>query len=97
MFALITLLLDRQSLTNGSASFADSLYGLRRAPFSADSVGEKQQPLTKRQRMTTLLCLVQFLELPDTVGLRLLPSAEQRVLICAGWPAVPSSKAAEAL
>ena len=59
VFALITLLLDRQSLANGSASFADSLYGLRRAPFSADSAGEKQQPLTKRQRMTALLCLVR--------------------------------------
>ncbi len=57
VFALITALLDRQSLQNGSSSFAESLYGLRRAgrPISQ---GLPDPALLHRGQQHTLAVLV---------------------------------------
>ena len=59
--ALIALLLDRQSFANNSASFADNLYGLRRAPYTrdTDSVTSKPVFLSNQQQRMALLSLVR--------------------------------------
>ncbi|KAK9916810.1 hypothetical protein WJX75_007322 [Coccomyxa subellipsoidea] len=54
-FALVTAFLDRQSLANSSATFADTLYGLRRAPYAPN---EPSRSLTPQQQNVTLLFLV---------------------------------------
>ncbi len=54
-FALVTAFLDRQSLANSSATFADTLYGLRRAPYAPS---EPSRSLTPREQNATLLFLV---------------------------------------
>ena len=59
VFALITALLDRQSLQNGSSSFAESLYGLRRAGRPA-SQGLPDPALLHRGQRHTLAVLVSF-------------------------------------
>lgn len=56
--ALIAWVLDRQSLNNGSASFSDSLYGLRRAPYSAEE--GKSEMLSRGQQRLALLHLVRL-------------------------------------
>ena len=55
LFALVTALLDRQSLASSSSTFADSLYGLRRAPHVQDG---PPRSLTEQQQKVTLLLLV---------------------------------------
>ena len=57
VFALITALLDRQSLQNGSSSFAESLYGLRRAGRPG-SQGLPDPALLHRGQRHTLAVLV---------------------------------------
>lgn len=57
VFALITALLDRQSLQNGSSSFAESLYGLRRAGRPT-SQGLPDPALLHRGQQHTLAVLV---------------------------------------
>ena len=54
-FALVTAFLDRQSLATTSSTFADSLYGLRRAPYAPD---EPPRGLSPQQQRVTLLLLV---------------------------------------
>ncbi|CAL8466830.1 g6366 [Coccomyxa elongata] len=54
-FALVTAFLDRQSLANSSATFADTLYGLRRAPYAPS---EPSRSLTPREQNATLMFLV---------------------------------------
>lgn len=54
-FALVTAFLDQQSLSNGSSTFAESMYGLRRAPHDPD---RPPVALTKQQQNLTLLLLV---------------------------------------
>lgn len=66
LFALITLMLDNQSLSSGSATFADGLYGLRRAPLARDS--EKQRLLDKTQQRFALCFQVQCLQLRKNLG-----------------------------
>lgn len=56
LFALVTAFLDRQSLASSSSTFADSLYGLRRAPHARDG---PPKSLTERQQKVTLLLLVR--------------------------------------
>lgn len=58
--ALLSLLLDRHSLATGSASFADSLYGLRRAPYVPYKGNEPSKPawLSVKQQRLALLSLV---------------------------------------
>lgn len=56
LFAVITAALDRQSLVNGSSSFAESLYGLRR-----NSIKRKSSPkalLDQKAQYRTLFFLV---------------------------------------
>ena len=60
VFALITALLDRQSLQNGSSSFAESLYGLRRAGRTA-SQGLPDPALLHHGQQRTLAVLVSSL------------------------------------
>ncbi len=55
LFALITAFLDRQSLASSSSTFADSLYGLRRAPYVREGPSKS---LTGQQQKVTLLLLV---------------------------------------
>ena len=57
VFAVITALLDRQSLQNGSSSFAESLYGLRRAGRPAPQ-GLPNPALLHRSQRHTLALLV---------------------------------------
>ena len=57
-FALITAILDRQSLAANSASFADSMYGLRRATCTSEQQGGAATPLSHRERQAALLSLV---------------------------------------
>lgn len=59
LFAVITAALDRQSLLNGSSSFAESLYGLRRC--SVRAADTPKATLNKRSRRWTLLYLVRSL------------------------------------
>lgn len=56
LFAIVTAALDRQSLLNGSSSFAESLYGLRRSSVRGD-VNPKAS-LTKRSQRWSLIFLV---------------------------------------
>ena len=56
LFALITAFLDRQSLASSSSTFADSLYGLRRAPYVREGPSKS---LTEQQQKVTLLLLVR--------------------------------------
>ena len=56
LFALITAFLDRQSLASSSSTFADSLYGLRRAPYIREGPSKS---LTQQQQKVTLLLLVR--------------------------------------
>ena len=56
LFALITAFLDRQSLASSSSTFADSLYGLRRAPYIREGPSKS---LTEQQQKVTLLLLVR--------------------------------------
>ena len=56
LFALITAFLDRQSLASSSSTFADSLYGLRRAPYAREGPSKS---LTAQQQNVTLLLLVR--------------------------------------
>ena len=56
--ALIAWVLDRQSLHSGSASFSDSLYGLRRAANGADE--SKPDMLNRGQQRLALLHLVRL-------------------------------------
>lgn len=59
IFAVISAILDRQSLSNHSASFADSLYGLRRAPYDArDPTDAAKHLLNGSEQHRTLLFLV---------------------------------------
>lgn len=60
ILALLALLLDSQSLASGSASFADSLYGLRRAPSTQNQESHPSKPLwlSQRQQRLALLSLV---------------------------------------
>ncbi|DBB06285.1 TPA: hypothetical protein ACH3X1_011860 [Trebouxia sp. C0004] len=55
LFAIITAALDRQSLLNGSSSFAESLYGLRRN--SARGIDNPKASLNKPSQQWTLLFL----------------------------------------
>jgi peroxin-12 len=55
LFALVTTFLDRQSLASSSSTFADSLYGLRRAPYTKDG---PPKSLTEQQKKVALLFLV---------------------------------------
>ena len=61
LFLVLQWLLDRQSLSAYSASFADSLYGLRRAASRGKS-GDTSAPklLTPRQQHAALLVLVSM-------------------------------------
>ena len=61
-FALVTAFLDRQSLANSSATFADTLYGLRRTPYAPS---EPSRSLTPRQQNATLIFLVSTTESPE--------------------------------
>jgi peroxin-12 len=62
IFGLISAILDRQSLSNHSASFADSLYGLRRAPFDVrDPTAAAKRLLNRSEQHRTLLFLVSRL------------------------------------
>lgn len=56
--AVIAWILDRQSLGNGSASFSDGLYGLRRAMYGADK--GKPDMLSRAQQRLALLHLVSL-------------------------------------
>ena len=56
LFAIITAALDRQSLLNGSSSFAESLYGLRRNSVRGEA--SPKASLDKRSQRWTLLFLV---------------------------------------
>lgn len=56
LFAIITAALDRQSLLNGSSSFAESLYGLRRKSVRGDPTPKAS--LNKRSQHWTLFFLV---------------------------------------
>ena len=56
LFALITAFLDRQSLASSSSTFADSLYGLRRAPYTREGPSKS---LKQQQQKVTLLLLVR--------------------------------------
>ncbi|KAA6419431.1 MAG: Peroxisome biogenesis 12 [Trebouxia sp. A1-2] len=56
LFAIITAALDRQSLLNGSSSFAESLYGLRRN--SVRGADNPKASLNKPSQRWTLLFLV---------------------------------------
>ena len=56
LFAIITAALDRQSLLNGSSSFAESLYGLRRNSVRGEA--NPKASLDKRSQRWTLLFLV---------------------------------------
>ena len=62
LFALVTAFLDRQSLASSSSTFADSLYGLRRAPYTKDG---PPKSLTEQQQKVTLLLLVSARRKPD--------------------------------
>ena len=57
LFALVTAALDRQSLLNGSSSFAESLYGLRRS--STRGKGSPKASLNKSSQRWSLLFLVR--------------------------------------
>lgn len=57
LFALLTWALDASSLAGSSATFADTLYGLRRAPLTPG--GEiTRRPLSSRERRRTLAFVV---------------------------------------
>ncbi|KAL0056265.1 hypothetical protein WJX82_009363 [Trebouxia sp. C0006] len=56
LFAIVTAALDRQSLLNGSSSFAESLYGLRRN--SVRGADNPKASLNKPSQRWTLLFLV---------------------------------------
>jgi peroxin-12 len=57
LFALLTALLDATSLASSSATFADTLYGLRRAPLTPGGAVTRR-PLSGRERRRTLAFLV---------------------------------------
>lgn len=59
VFAIITAALDRQSLANGSSSFAESLYGLRRHAVKGKS--KPKALLSPQAQYSTLLCLVSMI------------------------------------
>ncbi|GAB4816887.1 hypothetical protein N2152v2_003933 [Parachlorella kessleri] len=80
LFFLISVLLDRQSLHSNQASFAESLYALKRAPASPAS-GSSKEPMSPAQRQTSLmlLTLVPFLRAKlDALYQRLLVQRQQR-------------------
>jgi hypothetical protein len=56
LFALVTALLDRQSLASSSSTFADSMYGLRRAPYAPQ---EPPRSLSQQQQRAALMLLVR--------------------------------------
>jgi peroxin-12 len=60
LFFLLSVLLDRQALAASGGSFAEGLYGLRRAPVAADGTasGAGSQPLSSSQRQMSLVLLV---------------------------------------
>lgn len=58
-FALVCAALDKQSLAHGSATFAESLYGLRRATRSQRlAIGPSQDRLSARKQQSTVLTTV---------------------------------------
>ena len=59
LFFLLSMALDRQALAANGGSFAEGLYGLRRAPASGSSGGSSRQPLTDSQRSMSLILLVR--------------------------------------
>ena len=58
LFALLSLALERGALARHSASFADTLYGLRRAPLPPSGGSPSRRPLTRREQRRTLAFLV---------------------------------------
>ena len=59
LFALVSLVLDRAALNASAASFAETLYALRRAPVDAAAAGgASRRPLTSREKRRTLAFLV---------------------------------------
>lgn len=55
LFALVTALLDRQSLASSSSTFADSMYGLRRAPYAPEKPPRSLSPQQQRAALTLLV------------------------------------------
>jgi peroxin-12 len=62
LFFVLSVLLDRQALASGSGSFAEGLYGLRRATAAqgGSTGGSTRQPLTPSQRSMSLILLVRL-------------------------------------
>lgn len=95
-FALVTAVLDRQSLANSSATFADTLYGLRRAPYAPN---EPPRSLTPRQQHITLLFLVGSCFLSVVMHVALAVNMQYRLSInhldavAAGWCTIHKGKA----
>ena len=58
LFALLSLILERGALARHSASFADTLYGLRRAPLPPSGGPPSRRPLTRGEQRRTLAFLV---------------------------------------
>lgn len=75
LFALMTLVLDKHTLSNSSSTFADSLYGLRRAPFQRDA--QRYQALSKRHQ--TLALIMQVIGRLQTAGTPLTTFCSQNV------------------
>jgi peroxin-12 len=61
LFFLLSVLLDRQALAASGGSFAEGLYGLRRAPVGsgANALSGSRKPLTASQRSMSLILLVR--------------------------------------
>lgn len=57
---LLSVLLDRQALATSGGSFAEGLYGLRRAPVASgtSSSAGSRQPLSSTERSMSLILLV---------------------------------------
>ncbi|KAK9810536.1 hypothetical protein WJX72_012327 [[Myrmecia] bisecta] len=58
VFAAISWALDRSSLATGSGTFAESLYGMRRAALRGSSSSTTRPTLSRTQQHATLLLLV---------------------------------------
>ncbi|EFN57496.1 hypothetical protein CHLNCDRAFT_48657 [Chlorella variabilis] len=95
LFFLLSMALDRQALAANGGSFAEGLYGLRRAPASGSSGGSSRQPLTDSQRSMSLilLTLVPFLRSKlDSLHQRLQQQQQQQQL--QGWRTQPPGTSA---
>lgn len=58
LFFLVAIALDRQALAAGGGSFAEGLYGLRRAPVEGAAGAGAGGPLSPSQRQMSLVLLV---------------------------------------